>query len=157
MNTFWRKISCMPFFHSIAEYQTNFWVLESAIGLVSPIMPTISIEWILYTGLLPVLAWREGNIARSAKSIYIAACLGNKKISFPFSPHHPSYNKIWLSTKGASAISLMQWRTWINVLRGGALSYRVLKSMGGVRQCLLCEKRIKCSTLVDNLTFKGFM
>jgi hypothetical protein len=40
-----------------------------------------------------MLAWRGGNIARSAKSIYIAADLGNKKISFPFSPHHPSYNK----------------------------------------------------------------
>jgi hypothetical protein len=42
---------------------------------------SISIEWILYTGLLPVLAWKGGNIARSAKSIYIAAGLGNKKIS----------------------------------------------------------------------------
>jgi hypothetical protein len=47
---------------------------------------SISIEWILYTGLIPVLAWREGNIARSAKSIYIAAGLGNKKISLPLFP-----------------------------------------------------------------------
>jgi hypothetical protein len=70
--------------------------------------PSISIEWILYTGRLPVLAWREGNIARSAKYIYIAAGLGNKKISFPFSPHHSSYNTRRLSTKGESAISLMQ-------------------------------------------------
>jgi hypothetical protein len=69
---------------------------------------SISIEWILYPGLLPVLAWRGGNIARSAKSIYIAAGLGNKKISFPFSPHHPSYNKRWLSSKGMSAILPMQ-------------------------------------------------
>jgi hypothetical protein len=51
--------------------------------------------------------------------IYIAAGLGNKKISFPSSPHHPSYNKRWLSIKGASAISPMQWRTCINVLRRG--------------------------------------
>jgi hypothetical protein len=71
-------------------------------------MSLISIEWILYTRLLPVLSWRGGNIARSAKSIYIAAGLGNKNISFPFSPHHPSYNKRWLSAKGASAISPMQ-------------------------------------------------
>jgi hypothetical protein len=97
---------------------------------------SISIEWILYTGLLPVLAWREGNIARSAKSILyiyiycIAAGLGNKKISFPFSPQHPSYIKRWLSTKGASAISPMQWRTWTYpVIK---LS-RVLKLMG--RDC----------------------
>jgi hypothetical protein len=32
--------------------------------------PTISIEWIIYKGLLPVLAWREGHIARSGKSIF---------------------------------------------------------------------------------------
>jgi hypothetical protein len=88
-------------------------------GIYSGYHSSISIEWILYAGLLPVLAWRGGNIARSAKSIYIAAGLGNKKIRFPFSPHHPSYNKRWLSTKGASAISPMQWRTWINVLEGG--------------------------------------
>jgi hypothetical protein len=32
---------------------------------------------------------RERNIARSAKSIYIAPGLGNTKISFPFSPTIP--------------------------------------------------------------------
>jgi hypothetical protein len=65
-------------------------------------------EWILYTGLLPVLAWR-GEISQVApKSIYIAAGLGIKKISFPFSFHHSPYNTGRLSTKGESAISLMQ-------------------------------------------------
>jgi hypothetical protein len=61
--------------------------------------PTISIEWIIYTiyGL-------------SILSIYLAAGLANKKISFPFFPP-PSltvYKKRWLSTKGASDISPMQ-------------------------------------------------
>jgi hypothetical protein len=71
-------------------------------------LPVISIEWILYTGLLPVLAWRGEISLVAPKSIYIAAGLGIKKISFPFSVHHSSYNTRLLSTKGESAISLMQ-------------------------------------------------
>jgi hypothetical protein len=61
----------------------------------------------------------RGNITSGAK-IYIysiAAGLGIKKISFPFSVHHSSYNTRLLSTKGESAISLTQWRTCTNVLR----------------------------------------
>jgi hypothetical protein len=70
--------------------------------------PVISIEWILYTGLLPVLAWRGEISLVAPKSVYIAAGLGIKKISFSFSGHHSSYNTRLLSTKGESAISLMQ-------------------------------------------------
>jgi hypothetical protein len=70
--------------------------------------PVISIEWILYTGLYTVLAWRGEISLVAPKSIYIAAGLGIKKISFPFSVHHSSYNTRRLSTKGDSAISLMQ-------------------------------------------------
>jgi hypothetical protein len=68
----------------------------------------ISIEWILYTGLLPVLAWRGEISLVAPNSKYIAASLSIKKISFPFSVHHSSYNTRRLSTKGESAISLMQ-------------------------------------------------
>jgi hypothetical protein len=70
--------------------------------------PVISIEWILYTGLLPGLAWRGEISPVAPKSIYIAAGMGIKKISFPFSVHHSSYNTRLLSTKGESAISMMQ-------------------------------------------------
>jgi hypothetical protein len=70
--------------------------------------PVISIEWILYRGLLPVLAWRGEISLVAPKSLYIAAGLGIKKISFPFSVHHSSYNTRRLSSKGESAISLMQ-------------------------------------------------
>jgi hypothetical protein len=60
----------------------------------------------------------RGNITSGAKIyIYIAAGLDIKKMSFPFSVHHSSYNTRLLSTKGESAISLMQWRTCTNVLR----------------------------------------
>jgi hypothetical protein len=76
-----------------------------------------TVEWILYTGLLPVLAWRGEISLVAPKSIYIAAGLGIKKISFPFSVHHSPYNTRLLSTKGESAISLMQCRTCTNVLR----------------------------------------
>jgi hypothetical protein len=81
--------------------------------------PVIFIEWIFYTGLLTVLAWRgEISLAwRQNLYTYIAVGLGIKKISFPFSVHHSSYNTRLLSTKGESAISLMQWRTCTNVLR----------------------------------------
>jgi hypothetical protein len=67
----------------------------------------ISIEWILYTGLLHA-RWRGEISLVAPKSIYIAAGLGIKKISFPFSVHHSSYNTRLFSTKGESAISLMQ-------------------------------------------------
>jgi hypothetical protein len=72
------------------------------------IFAVISIEWILYTGLLPVLAWTGETSLVAPKSIYIAAGLGIKKISLPFSVHHSSYNTRLLSTKSESAISLMQ-------------------------------------------------
>jgi hypothetical protein len=70
--------------------------------------PVISIERILYGGEISLVP---------PKSIYIAAGLGIKKISFPFSVHHSSYNTRLLSTKGESTISLMQRRTCTNVLR----------------------------------------
>jgi hypothetical protein len=71
----------------LSKFTTSIHVLQ----VLNPnqlVYPSISMEWILYTCLLPVPAWREGNIVLSAKSIYIAAGLGNKKISFPFPPHH---------------------------------------------------------------------
>jgi hypothetical protein len=116
-----QRISILITMATVRQFEIFcYWFLRlRSIGSFIDPISSISIGWILYTRLLPVIAWREGNIARSAKSIYIAAGLGNKKISFPFSPHHPSYYKRWLSTKGASAISPMQWRTWINALRGG--------------------------------------
>jgi hypothetical protein len=86
----------------VTHDEHNTWNLHIKVG------PVISIEWILYTGLLPVLALRGEISLVAPKSIYIAAGLGIKKISFPFSVHHSSYNTRLLSTKGESAISLMQ-------------------------------------------------
>jgi hypothetical protein len=45
-----------------------------------------------------VTAWTEETSLVTPHSIsYIAAGLGNKKISFPFCPHHSSYDKRRLS------------------------------------------------------------
>jgi hypothetical protein len=72
-----------------------------------------------------VLAWREGNIARSAKSIYIAAGLGNKKISFPFFAHHRDGSP----PRVRAPIRLCSEEHGC-VERGGFKLSRVLKSMG---------------------------
>jgi hypothetical protein len=94
--------SCAP--------QTTYNEAEVEPGLNHATMAAavISNEWILYTGLLPVLTWRGEISLVAPKSIYITAGLGIKKISFSFSVHHSSYNTRLLSTKGESAISPMQ-------------------------------------------------
>jgi hypothetical protein len=56
------------------QFIPDFFVAESV----------ISLEWILYIGLLSVLAWRGEISLVAPKSLYIAAGLGIKKISFPF-------------------------------------------------------------------------
>jgi hypothetical protein len=68
-----------------------------------------------------MLAWRGGNIARSAKSIYIAAGLGNKKISHIIRDGFPPRVRA-PSRLCSEEHKLMCWR-------GGFKLSRVLKSM----------------------------